>query len=238
MNADGSEPRRLTNTPAEEWHPTWSPDGQRIAFQCMSMDGASNVCQVNADGSGYRQLTDWGPNDPRAQRPAWSPNGGQIAVSREPPSGGLPSVWVMNADGSNQVQVVEGRDPSWSPDGRRIAFVRHDGSGFQIWTASPDGSDVQTLTTGDHTHMYPSWSPDGQQIAFEYDHAAVAVMGAAGGPARTVAAKSSWNLGWSADGSKLVLAPSGEGLWQVGVDGTGLTQIAGDGTQPSWQPGP
>ncbi len=237
MNADGSEPRRLTNTPAEELHPAWSPDGRRIAFQCMSADGASNVCLVNPDGSGYTQVTRWGPNDPGAQRPVWSPDGQKIAVSRESPSGGLQYVWVMNADGSNQLQIVEGRDPSWSPDGRRIAFTRYDGTGYQIWTAGPDGSDVRKLTEGDHYRMYPTFSPDGRQIAFEYDHASVVVMDAGGGPARTVAAKSSWNLSWSADGSKLVLAPAGEGLWLVGVDGTALIQIAGDGTQPAWQPG-
>jgi serine/threonine protein kinase len=236
MDADGSNQQRLTNTPAEEWHPAWSPDGTRIVCQCMSGASGSNVCLVNADGSGYTQITRWTADDGRAQRPVWSPDGQKIAVSREGMGTASHSIWVMDADGSNQTQIAEGRDPSWSPDGARIAFIRSDGSGLQIWTVGPDGSDLQKLTEGGHDHMYPTWSPDGRQIAFEYDHAAVAVMDAGGGSPQTVAAKGSWNLSWSPEGSKLVIAPLGEGLWLVDVVGGGQVQIAQNGTQPAWRP--
>ncbi len=232
MNPDGSNQRRLTNTSAEEWHPAWSPDGTRIVFQCMS-GGASNVCVVNADGSGYTQITNWTQDEGLAQRPGWSPDGSKIVVTRE--VGGGQKLVVMNADGSGQREISVGRDPNWSPDGTRIAFVRWEGGGLQIWTTSPDGSDVVMLTQGDHDHMYPTWSPDGSQIAFEYDRAQVAVMDAGGGPPRIIAGKGSYNLSWAPDGSKLVIAPSQEGLWLVNADGSGLIQIAQEGTQPSWQ---
>ena len=236
MDADGSNQQRLTNTPAEEWHPAWSPDGSRIVCQCMSADGGSNVCLVNADGSGYTQITQWTRDNGGAQRPVWSPDGQRIAVSREAMGTASTGIWVMDADGNNQAQIAEGRDPSWSPDGARIAFIRSDGSGLQIWTASPDGSDVRKLTEGGHDHMYPAWSPDGRLIAFEYDHASVAVMDAGGGPPRTVVGKGSWNLSWSPEGSKLVIAPPGEGLWLVNVSDGGQVQIAQNGTQPAWRP--
>jgi Tol biopolymer transport system component len=83
--------------------------------------------------------------------------------------------------------------------------------------------------------MYPTWSPDGSQIAFEYDRAQVAVMDAGGGPPRVIANKNSYNLSWSPDGKRIVIAPSQEGLWLVNADGGGLTQIAQEGKQPSWQ---
>jgi hypothetical protein len=233
MNPDGSNQRRLTNTPEEDWHPAWSPDGTQIVFQRIS-GNISNVCVINADGSGYTQITQWTPNDGTAQRPVWSPDGSKIVVTRE--SGMGQKLIVMNANGSNQVEIVNlGRDPSWSPDGTRIAFIRWEGGGLQIWTVSPDGSNQKMLTQGDHDHMYPTWSPDGHQIAFEYDHAHVAVMDAGGGPPRIIADKRSYNLSWSPDSKKLVIAPLGEGLWLVNADGSGLTQIAQEGTQPSWQ---
>lgn len=64
MNPDGSNQRRLTNTPGEDWHPAWSPDGTKILFQCMS-GGTFNVCVVNADGSGLTQIAQEG------KQPAW-----------------------------------------------------------------------------------------------------------------------------------------------------------------------
>ncbi len=234
VGVDGSNLHRITNTPAEEWHPAWSPDGSRLVFQCMA-GGVSNVCTVNADGSGYTQITAWKQGEPNAQRPVWSPDGRQIAVSREP-MGGVYSVWLMNADGSGQRQVMEGRDPSWSPDGSRIAFIRSDGRASQIWTASPSGANAQQLTEGDAEHMYPTWSPDGRQIAFEYDRALVAVMDAKGGQQRVVAKQPSWNLSWSPDGNRLAIASSGGGIYLVNVDGSGSTQITSVGTQPAWQP--
>jgi hypothetical protein len=233
MNPDGSNQRRLTNTPGEDWHPAWSPDGTRILFQCMS-GGTFNVCMINADGSGYTQITNWTKDDGLAQRPVWSPDGSKIVVTRELAGG--QKLIVMNADGSNQREIVSlGRDPSWSPDGTKIAFIRWESGGLQIWTVSPDGSNEKMLTQGDHEHMYPTWSPDGSQIAFEYDHAHVAVMGAGGGPPRIVADKGSYNLSWSPDGKRIVIAPSQEGLWLVNADGSGLTQITQEGKQPSWQ---
>jgi TolB protein len=235
VNVDGSNQRRLTNTLAEEWHPAWSHDGSRLVFQCMA-GGASNVCSVNADGSGYTQITSWKKGEPGAQRPVWSPDGRQIAVSREPAGRGTTFIWLMNADGSGQRQVIEGRDPSWSPDGSRIAFIRWDGSGLQVWTSSPTGGNVQQLTKGDADHMYPTWSPDGRQIAFEYDHALVAVMDARGGQQRVVAKQPSYNLCWSPDGRRLAVASSEGGIHLVNVDGSGSTQITGVGTQPAWQP--
>jgi len=63
----------------------------------------------------------------------------------------------------------------------------------------------------------------------------MAVLHAGGGPPRIIADKNSYNLSWSPDGKKIVIAPSGEGLWLVNADGSGLTQIAQEGTQPSWQ---
>jgi serine/threonine protein kinase len=235
LDADGSNRQRLTNTQAEEWHPDWSPDGGRILFQCMQASGASNICAVNADGSGYTQLTQWTKDEAGAQRPVWSPDGAQIAASRQS-LGGSNTIWVMNADGSNQRQIADGRDPSWSPDGARIAFIRSDGSGLQIWVIGPDGTNETKLTGGSQDHMYATWSPDGRQLAFEHNHESVAVMDVGGGSPQVIAAKPSWNLSWSPDGGKLVIGPSGQGLWLVNVDGSSLTQISQVGTQPSWRP--
>ena len=61
MNADGSGVTRLTNDPALDGYPAWSP-GSKIVFQCGNL-----VCVINADGSGLTTLRE-------GDDPAWSPN--------------------------------------------------------------------------------------------------------------------------------------------------------------------
>src|SRR5918995_378235 len=75
-------------------------------------------------------------------------------------------IFVMNADGSDQTQLINNDvsddEPSWSPDGEKIAFTNDD----EIYVMnSDDGSDVTRLTDNDAFDADPSWSPDGEKIA-------------------------------------------------------------------------
>ena len=68
MDADGRDLRRLTNDPAKDGPPAWSPDGTKIAFVSVR-DGKPDIYLINADGTGVRRLAD-APDDDLA--PAWS----------------------------------------------------------------------------------------------------------------------------------------------------------------------
>ena len=57
MSADGSNQTRLTNNPAEDRFPVWSPDGSRIVFT-SDRDGMLNIYVIKADGSRATRLTD------------------------------------------------------------------------------------------------------------------------------------------------------------------------------------
>jgi TolB protein len=70
MQADGSNQTRLTDDPADDRDPVWSPDGQWIAFISLR-DGVSELYVMRADGSAQTRLTD--DAETETGRPAWSP---------------------------------------------------------------------------------------------------------------------------------------------------------------------
>jgi TolB protein len=73
-DADGSHPRNLTNHPAFDGWPDWSPDGTRIAF-ASNRNANYQVFVMNADGTGIRLVAN---TEGRATAPHWSPDGRTI----------------------------------------------------------------------------------------------------------------------------------------------------------------
>jgi TolB protein len=110
MNADGTGQTNISNNPANDFGPSWSPDGTKIIFASYR-DAITNrdLYVMNADGSNPTRLT----NDPEDETwPSWSPDGTKIAFTRNG------QIYVMNADGSEQTNISGGRfgiDPDWGP---------------------------------------------------------------------------------------------------------------------------
>lgn len=187
MSQSGEDPRPVTHLGGSATFPDFSPDGSRIVFNAL-LPGATapDIFVINSNGTGLVPLTDSPAVD---FFPAWSPDGTKIAfVSNR---SGIGQVWVMNADGSNQVQLTcdsiqKGQVPDWSPDGSKIAYATET---FDIWVIkfNPDPSECagseqpQQLTSGAPREWGTAWSPDGRQIAFTtIDDRLVRVMNADG----------------------------------------------------------
>lgn len=162
------------------WEASVSPDGTRLAFTCTS-DGPA-ICVSDIYGYGVIALTisDRAYED----QPSWSPDGKRIAFRRWP-QGATPGpfnptdIWVMNADGSQQVNVTSDREsqhhPAWSPvpvDGsHRIAFTQDSMvNGYRtarIAMMRPDGTDRRALTAYTQgIDLTPAWRPDGHALIF------------------------------------------------------------------------
>ena len=137
--------RRLTDYSASYRAPTWSPDGQHIAFG-SERDGRAEIYVIGSDGSNRRRLTD---HPAWAALPTWSPDGRHIAFVSER---GVSDIYVIGSDGSNRRNLTNDShwdwSPSWSPDGRHIAFVSRRGSAgkAEIYVIGSDGSNSRRLT--------------------------------------------------------------------------------------------
>jgi TolB protein len=166
--ADGST---LTPLPiaAPGEHPTWSPDGGKIAFY----NGSEQVYTTNADGSNAIAPV---PNA-KGRNPVWGPDGTKIAYEALSPLGfQLRDVQIANYSGSGTPVVLTASQsdwayPIWSPDGARIAYrVRAGAEEDVLHVANANGTGDVPLPglTSVRPYNYPmSWSPDGTRLVFE-----------------------------------------------------------------------
>jgi dipeptidyl aminopeptidase/acylaminoacyl peptidase len=174
MNADGSNPTRITNNSFSDRQPSWSPDGTKIAF-VSDRDGNDEIYVMNVDGSNQTRLTNSAGFD---FDPAWSPDGTKLAFTSTRDFPGIVGniangfeVYVMSADGSNPVRLTNNStadgQPSWSPDGTKIAFTTQRDGLPLVYVMNANGSsqlNITLSTTLDSAD--PEWSPDGNTIAF------------------------------------------------------------------------
>ena len=80
---------------------------------------------------------------------------------------GLPNIWIMNADGSDPVNLTKGRGdcvhPAWSPDGMTIAYIANG----EIWLMDASGGNQQQVTNDGVHKVGLVWSEDGSRIYYD-----------------------------------------------------------------------
>ena len=165
----------LTSYPGNENSPTFSPDGNQVAFAWngekrdnwdiyITLSGAQRPLQLTTDRA-------------RDRAPAWSPDGTQIAFVRE--QGGRTAIYLTPpVPGSERklsdVRPVSGTDTttlSWFPDGKRlvVAELESDGQTTGIFLIPTDSSAKQRLISNAVSagaHHFPAVSNDGKALAY------------------------------------------------------------------------
>ena len=232
-----------------------SPDGSKIVYSSPRALGSNwDVFVANSDGSNEMRLTHSAGTD---IRPTWGPRGEKLVFTSDRDfersrrnSEDLEEIYIMNADGSNQVRLtnneVEDTDPHISPDGSKIVFVSARDGNDEIYVMDIDGSNVVRLTNNDSVEEFPRWSPDGSRILFDSTrsgNADIHVMNADGSDVKALTDDPLGELmaDWSPDGARIVYAGALEigalELFTMNADGSGKRQITMGGglkVYPRW----
>ena len=215
---------------------TWSPDGHRLAFDCVT--NRFEVCVVGSDGSRLRGLTRLGAH------PTWSPRGDLIAVTRGDTA---PRILLLRP-GGKLARVVKGlaADPDWSPDGRELVATHEIGGGARLYATGPSGQSLERLTEDRGRAGSAAWSPDGRWIAFRRfrgRRCSLRLLNVATRRARTLLLRvpGPWCIdqpGWSPDGRRILYSAGGD-LWSIARQGgrpRRLTRTRGREESPRYAP--
>jgi Tol biopolymer transport system component len=243
MNPDGSDPVQLTDGPAYDNTPVWSPDGRQIAFT-----REFQVWVMNADGSGESPLTSSPLN---GNSPAWSPDGSRIAfTSRD--STGDDDIWVMDSDGTDAAPILSGPEDdhttAWAPHGRRIAFNTERYGQTWVMLVNPDGTHVNGFGGASGGLDGPAWSPDAAWIAAD-NAASILKINTADRTQRVILSpppSSDFRAAWSPDGHRIAFFSNRDPgsdweIWTMTADGADLQQVTSNESydfNPDWQPIP
>lgn len=211
---DGSNEGQLIQSgPGAVANPSWSADGQKLAYE-----NGSDIWTANADGTN-KQLFRSGASDP-----SYAPDNDTIAFTDTATN----HIWTKSSTTSTQVTSGTSTDlePAFSPDGTKIAYasIASGDTVSHIWvvTVSPTiGTPVQ-LTTGANDEA-PSWSPDGRTILFDSGSTGLLYTVPASGGAATQLGSgvAGYDASYSPDGTQIsYIDAASNHLWVVDANGT------------------
>jgi TolB protein len=149
IRKNGTGLEQLTNNPANDWQPNWSPDGNTIVFQ-SDRSGNWQLYTMNNSGieSNIQNLSNnLSYEDTDA---SWNPDGQWIVFSSDR-SGNGAVLYIMKKDGTQKTQITNHSDydgaPAWAPNNNTIAFESERSGELRIWTV-----DLSTLLVSQLTH--------------------------------------------------------------------------------------
>lgn len=172
-NADDPNLTRLTDNPAADTQPSWSPDRNRLAFT-TNRDGNNEIYVMDANGSNPINLSN-SPSDD--QYPTWSPDGQYLAFTSN--RDGNQEIYVMRSDGTELRNITndpaDDFAPSWFESRvllgseQWIAFTSNRDGNQEVYITKPDASELFNLTNNPANDYLPSGSSESELIAFVSD---------------------------------------------------------------------
>ncbi len=221
VKADGSgQPVKLINREYDVISPSFSPDGQWVAYVLDKDKNHRQIRKVKVDGSSDQELTSI---DHRNEYPVWTSNGQQILFisSRNYDAGsGNSDAFVMDSTGKNP-QLLFAKSGVVSQASDLLAFVRYNGKSHDL-LISEQGKPERPIIADGTECDFPTISPDGSQIAYTHgfnNDRAIYLSDRYGYDNRRVspAGQVATNPSWSPDGKTLayVVLNGGDGIWEI-----------------------
>ena len=256
MDTKGENLQNLTNHPAQDWYPAFSPDGQWMAF-VSNRSGANRIYLMHRNRNELRPLTTHLVSNADYD-PDWSPDGQWIVfTSRADLPTTDPNIYKIHVNTGDLQQLTDtgyNRFPKWSPDGDRILFYSARKEGNDLFLMKSNGKSASRVRERRFGGGKPTWSPDGKQIAYAMNDLAgvgLYIMTDDGQNNRRITRDNTWAgfTAWSPDGQWIAYELEVESPWgnlnrdsnihlisPDGIETRQLTEHPARDRYPAWVP--